>query len=407
MALDRGEEGMAAEGTDTTATARPGADIAELLSRVKVHDADSHLVEPHDLWTSRMRPTWGDGIPRVRRHEDGTAGWYTGSHKLMAAAVSDDQPHPHYDDETWAGGKDPVARLRWMDAHGIHSQVLYPNLIGFFASTLMKVDPQLRLEIYQAYNDYQTEFAAVAPDRFVPLVNLPFWDVDASVVELHRGHEAGHRGVNFGWRYEQLGLPPLRDPHWEPLLKTIEEMGLSISIHIGFNGNADDDPALQFDTTNVGLERVKNGSLLFLGNAACIAELIVGRICHRYPTLRFISVESGVGYVPFLLDALDWTFQNENWHKAHPEMLLPSEYFQRQVYGTFWFERDLARVVDLYPDNFLFSSDYPHPTSLTPSPAIDVVQGPRDTIVRHLAGLPEPIVRKLVHDNAAGLYDLA
>src|SRR5262249_6779782 len=116
------------------------------------------------------------------------------------------------------------------------------------------------------------------------------------------------------------------------------------------------------------LQHAQQSALGFAGNLEGIAEIIMGRICHRFPRLKFVSVESGFGYVPYLLETLDWQFNNTQAPQRYPDMMLPSEYFRRQVYATFWFERGVGRLIDLYPDNVMFESDFPHPTSLSPGP---------------------------------------
>ena len=134
----------------------------------------------------------------------------------------------------------------------------------------------------------------------------------------------------------------------------------------------------------------------------------MGRLCDRYPKLNFVSVESGGGFVPFLIEALDWQVLNrKGFHKQYPDMLLPSEYFARQIYATFWFERSFAKLIDEYPDNFMFQSDFPHASSLTPNQTCDFVKGPHDTIVANLSNLSPEHLAKVVHDNAARVYGLA
>jgi predicted TIM-barrel fold metal-dependent hydrolase len=134
-------------------------------------------------------------------------------------------------------------------------------------------------------------------------------------------------------------------------------------------------------------------------------ELIMGRVCHKHPDIDFVSVESGFGYLPYLLEALDWQFKNSSARTAHGDMLLPSDYFRRQIYGTFWFEAQIGRQIELYPDNFMFESDYPHPTSLSPGPNT-TAQGPRDTIIENLGDLSDETLVKVLQDNAARVYDL-
>ena len=215
----------------------------------------------------------------------------------------------------------------------------------------------------------------------------------------------GHKGLNLGWQFEQLGLPRLRDSYWEPLLKRAEEMGWPVNFHVGFNTDAKEieEHRLRMETP---LDHAAGPAKFFLGNANCVAELIMGGICDRYPTLKFVSVESGIGWLPFLVESLDWQYLNNNLDREYPNLLLPSEYFRRQIYGTFWFERDIVQLVDLYPDNFMFETDFPHRTSLTPGENFPHVRGPRGTIIANLATLPADTLVKLLQDNAANVYNL-
>ena len=106
-----------------------------------------------------------------------------------------------------------------------------------------------------------------------------------------------------------------------------------------------------------------------------------------------MSVESGIGWIPFALDALDWQWKNCGVHLEHPEYeLLPSEYFQRQIYGCFWFEDDtaLAALDLLGPDNILYETDFPHPTSMSPGPASAPMR-PDDYLEQTFADLPEDV----------------
>jgi predicted TIM-barrel fold metal-dependent hydrolase len=145
---------------------------------------------------------------------------------------------------------------------------------------------------------------------------------------------------------------------------------------------------------------------LFAGNLQGIAEVIMSGTCERFPRLKFVSVESGFGYVPFLLEALDWQFCNSAARGLHPSMLLPSEYFRRQMYATFWFESGVDRQIDLYPDNVMFETDFPHPTSLSPGPG-SIARSPAETIAANLSRLDEATRRKVLSETAMLVYDLA
>jgi predicted TIM-barrel fold metal-dependent hydrolase len=385
----------------------------QLPEGIRVFDSDSHVTEPPDLWTSRVASKWGDDVPHVRTNRTtGVESWFIGDTKIGDAAgttFAGWKHRPPLSPPTLAdatpGSWQPGARLEWLDENGLYRQVLYPNILGFIPRIFWSLDPALQLECVGAYNDFLTDFCAAAPDRLLPITYLPWWDVDASVAELTRCRDRGHRGVLIPWEFEKAGLPPLRADHWEPLLAAAEEAGAPINFHVGFGqetviSHVDDGaPAAE------SIEEIlrKSGGL---GIANCIIELLMGRVCARHPALDFVVVESGVGFIPYLLESLDWNFQNTISSLVDPDLELPSTYFRRQVYGTFWFERDVVRIADLYPDNFMFETDYPHATSLSPGPNT-IAQSPRDHIRDHLLELPEPVLRRVLQDNAERVYGIA
>lgn len=386
----------------TTTASLETETVLGVLERVHVHDVDTHVSEPSDLWTSRMPARFADLAPYPTVDETGAELWHFGGDYIV---FNQAMRTACFDELTQVGASEPKARLQWMDQNGVYSQVMYPNLLGFYPLLFMNLGADASLACVQAYNDFQTEFASEDRKRLIPLANLPWWDLDASVSELQRCYDMGHRGMNLGWQFEQMGLPRLRDEYWEPLLKLAEEMDMSVNFHVGFNTDAKEIEAHRL-LRQTPLDHAGGPARFFLGNANCIIELILGGICHRYPTLKFVSVESGIGFIPFLLESLDWQYLNNNLDAEYPHLLLPSEYFRRQIYGCFWFERDIVQLAGLYPDNFMFETDFPHRTSLTPGEMFPHVRGPRDTIISNLATIPEDILVKLLQDNAANVYHL-
>jgi predicted TIM-barrel fold metal-dependent hydrolase len=92
--------------------------------------------------------------------------------------------------------------------------------------------------------------------------------------------------------------------------------------------------------------------------------------------------------------------------RRHLRRRLPPLPFRRQIYGCFWFEEASARVaIEDYGDNILYETDFPHPTSMSPGPA-SPAEHPADYVERAWAGLPEPTLRAILHDNAARVYHL-
>jgi predicted TIM-barrel fold metal-dependent hydrolase len=292
-----------------------------------------------------------------------------------------------------------------MDEIGVYYQLLYCNILGFHSHVfLTEMDRELATECVRAYNDWLTEFCSADPRRLIPMMMLPFWDIEASVAEMKRAYEMGHKGILFAARYDKVGLPRLMDDHWEPLLGQAQEMGLSMNFHVGFLSSSDDlkgavDQSKKLDFT-------RESSLVLLGNAQNIAEVVLSGVCHRYPDLKFVSVENGAGWLPFLSESMDWQWLNVGAHKDYPDRMLPSEYVKRQIYGMYWFEQACMRsVIDQLKDNLMFETDFPHATSLSPGPASES-PSPRDVIERSLGGLPDEVVGKVLQHTATELYHL-
>jgi len=393
---------------------------AGLAERYRIIDTDSHVSEPADLWTSRVPAKWGELVPHVvpdprGPRADGKVAdiWVFGGELAMAtggpamAGYNGFLPdHPATLADAHPAAFDSRARVRYLDDAGIWSQVIYPNVGGFGSGRFLQLrEPELMLDCVRAYNDFLSEWTSVAPERFIPIMALPFWDVEAAVRELDRAWKLGHKGVLFGSQPEGFEQPMLADPHWDPIWAAAQERGLAINFHIisgagfdlfgGYPGNG--------PHTNAA----KQSAGFFLDNSSAIGDVIMGGICHRFPTLKFVSVESGIGWIPSYLEALDWQWANMGAYTEHPERdLLPSEYFRRQVYGCFWFERESARrVLDVYPDNWLFETDFPHPTSLSDGP-VSTSGRPRDWVDKHLSGWPEHLLARVLHDNAARVYGI-
>ena len=398
--------------------------MAEQLVDIPIIDVDSHVTEPADLWTSRVSARWRDEAPHViwdaagREHR-----WQVGATRLQSVGAFAmggwREPYPFVPSsfaDIDPAAYDSSARLTRLDEFGVQAQVLYPNLLGFDAQVFLQLAPELALECVRAYNDFLVEWGSADPARLVPMMCLPFWDIDAALVELERCHEMGHRGVLLAANYEKAGFANISEPIWAPVLAAAQERDLSINFHIGFSqlSNADIQQvwgqrtraAMEATPPDV-LPTIRQGTISFLSNAQAIVDIIVNGLCHHFPRLKFVSVESGFGYVPFLLQALDWQWSNDGGHRARPEFdLLPSEYFRRQIYATLWFEKPCLEWLDSYQDNVMFETDFPHPTSLTPGPWSEA-KNARDTIAETLRDVEIGVARKVLHDNAARIYGLA
>jgi len=390
-----------------------------LAETFRVIDTDTHIIEPYDLWTSRMSARkWGDKIPLVRWDEVAQEdAWYFNNERVFPAVSSAHAGwHEYFPDVPKRLSEVNPAlwraedRLKLMDAYGIHAQILYPNIAGFGAGRYLALeDPALMLACLEAYNDWLTDWASVAPNRFIPQMAVPFWDLEACKKEMQRCARMGHKGVLMSADPASFGLPKLSDPHWDGFWAAAQDMDLPINFHIA-SGDTFAMDVLNMMHESVGKRAAIacTGALASMDNAKAIAQIIYGGICHRFPRLNFVSVESGVGWIPFVLDAFDYQWKNCAVTHEHPEYdLLPSEYFRRQIYASFWFEQDtlFSGIEHIGPDNIFYETDFPHPTSMSPGPASTAVR-PADFIETVFARVSVEDARKILHDNAARIYHL-
>jgi predicted TIM-barrel fold metal-dependent hydrolase len=386
-----------------------------MFDTLKPIDTDTHLTEPADVWTSRVSKKWGDAVPHVKR-VDGVDLWFVRDKVIFApgwvtmAGFDGSFPeHPKGYDDVPASAFDAGERLAFMDREGIHAQVLYPNVGGFGSGGFLKLgEPELMLECVRAYNDFLADWCAADPSRLLGAAAIPFWDLGEAVKEVHRAAGLGHKTILACTMPQDFGEPRLAHPHWNPFWAAIEETGLPVSFHIGggaISGSFADDPSQMGVRANIGAESTK----LFMGNITCLVEILFGGICQRFPKLKLFTVESGVGWLPSFLETCDWQFINGSVRKEHPDYLLPSEYFRRQVHASFWFETaraGVAHAIETLPDNIMWETDYPHPTSQSPGLKDGWSRRPRDYVEDALAFLPADRLEKVLHSNAARFFNL-
>ena len=393
------------------------------MASIPIVDTDTHVTEPPDLWTSRVSSKWGDSIPHVRMDDatleaKGAAAltpypeesWYIGDKKICGAGASgqagwpEPSPsHPRSFKEVIPSCYDAKERLRYMDEAGVFAEVLFPNIAGLGSQNFLSLkEPELMLDCVRAYNDFLIEeWAAVDRNRLLPMCCTPFWDVEKAPAEIERAAKLGHKGIVFTGTPQSHGFPTLADRHWDPIWSAAQDCRLPICFHVG-SGDLDAEISPS-DVKAFGLKTYYSrlATQLLLANGAQLTDLLLSGILPRFPELKFVSVESGIGWIPFVLESVDYHFKVSEAYKEHPEFdLLPSEYFKRQVYGCYWFEEITPKyVIEVVGvDNILFETDFPHTTCLYGKAAID------ERISKGLSGQSEGVQRKILGENAADLF---
>ena len=396
----------------TAALDRPKA-----KSTIKVIDADTHLTEPHDMWVKRAPASIRDRVPQVKML-NGVRSWVIDGDKSIGTGA-----HPNSSilkqggkvrdldkflklqfEDVHAGSSNVQERLKVMDEAGIYAQIVYPNILGFGGQASAKVDPELRLACVKIYNDAMAELQEESGQRLFPMALLPWWDVKEAVKETERCISMGLRGININSDPHMVKdedgqpIPDLGTEHWFPLWEVCNDKNLPVNFHIGASETAIDWmgqqgwPSLSYD-----LRSGISGAMLFFNNGKTVANLIYSGILDRYRNLKFVSVESGIGWVPFLMEALDYQLEEIAETKGFEKK--PSEYFRSNFYACFWFEKkdvsDMLHKVGV--DNCLFETDFPHPTSLYPI----------DNLEERLSSLTQEDRAKVLSLNAAKLYNIA
>ncbi len=366
--------------------------------------ADSHVVEPRDLWTIRMDKRFRDRAPRVESRPDGDyylidglpAEPFSG---LEGTAMEDkikggiEAAKGYRHEDTRPGAWDFQARLKDQELDNVRAEVIYQGILGLNFFCLP--DPEYQRECIRVYNDWLSENCAIAPDRFLGVAMLPLsvkgpiqWAVD----EALRVARKGLRSVEI-----PAEVPERRygDPYYEPLWAALEDLGLPLSMHVSSS---------TAETAMGRVERMGMGIAIADGKIGspmrAISDLIWGAVAQKHPRLRFVMAEGGIGWIASLFSFIDhWWVDHRRWIEPRLEEA-PSFYFKRQFWATF--EEDRAGLLTrelLNVDHLMWGADYPHTEGTFPHS--------REAVAKVFAGIPDEEVRKMTADNCARLYGLS
>ena len=289
------------------------------------------------------------------------------------------------------GYGDAAERLKDMDTDGVDVEVVYSEVSSFRYLGDMK---EGFAEATRAFNDVLIEFASVDSRRLVVSYQIPIHDIDAAVAEVERVVGLGAKSLQLPVFPNEFGLADYYDERYHPLFSAIQESGLPICCHIGLNTNLDDltrrDP-----TPQKGVMVPMAG----LTTAEAFGMWIMGGVLERFPDLKLVFVEPGLGWVAWWLMIVDDMVQRQGY--TFPAITdLPSTYFHRNVHLTFIEEIDaVQRLRDrLGVRNILWSTDYPHPVTSWPHS--------RKLAEEQVAGLPADERELILSGNATRVWGL-
>jgi predicted TIM-barrel fold metal-dependent hydrolase len=383
-----------------------------------VVDCDTHFTEPHDLWTKRAPAKYRDQVPQVREDpRTGRLSWFLQNDVMLPAGgvsfVNRQEekvpfPAPAIDitlgltfEEAHPASHEAHARLEIMDKLGIWANIMYPNTMGFGVAPLINVDPELGRTVVSIYNDACAEFQAESNGRFFPMAVIPFWDIEGSVAEVKRIKALGMKGITMAGNPHLGGLPDLGQPDWNPLWEALVDAELPVGIHISSsNYGTHTEVVSAWPSLEPRAVKPVNSLQMELSNSKFISNIVMSDLLLNYPQLKFVSVESGLGWLPYVLERVDYEYREEFEGLEAPTRPTALEMFRRNLYCTFWFEYAGPTFLLDYigADTALWSSDFPHPTCVFPSPLERSAEALRD--------VPPESIRKIMQDNAVKLYKL-
>jgi len=364
------------------------------MARVII-SADSHVMEPADLWTGRLDRALRDQAPVVLPNE-GRPGYSFHAPGLPPSTVSGawgagrsgEELKEHLEragyETARASGWDPALRLEDQDVDGVAAEVLY----GTLGMRLFRVrDAELQRAFFGVYNDWLAEFCAYAPDRLHGLGLISLWDVDAGVAELQRCARLGMKGAMI-W-----GYPPDDRPYYLPMYDRLwaaaQDLGLPLSLHI-VTGMGEES---RVDFSAAAIRYVH----LIHETQRSISQLVLGGVLERFPGLRIVGAESDIGWLPHWMQRMDHGHEKFGAMMDVPLPAKPSDYVRRQVWLTFMDDPvGAANLGAIGADTVMWGSDFPHTDSTWPhSMAV---------IDKNVSGLDAGIATRILHDNAARLY---
>jgi predicted TIM-barrel fold metal-dependent hydrolase len=396
----------------------------------KFISGDGHVTEPVDLWLERMDRRFRDRAPRVVAGTE-LPGLKAFANVPMSADAENSDffvidglvPVDFIDTiatmanekatgtpimgrnhnraaEARTGATDPRARLEDQDRDNLRAEVVYPNYAMYMFGA---PDLEYRRECFRVYNDWLADYCAVAPGRLLGVAPLPLGGpIQWAVEEAQRAAKLGLKSVLL-----PADTPdrPWADPYYTPLWEALSDLAMPV----GFHNSATEQFLRQSSLDNPDRQTIKGlatqlGSYNIVdikigGQMRSLTGLIGSAVPARYPRLRFVIAEGGIGWVPSVIRLMDhWWEDHHHWLEPRLEEP-PSFYHRRQFWNTF--EDDRAGLLTrelLNVDHLMWGSDYPHTEGTFPNSL--------DRVTQDFAGIPADVTRKLLVENAASLYGI-
>lgn len=358
---------------------------------------DDHISEPPDMYKKHLKGADLASAPQFRTTASGTDYWEYQGLKLSSVglnAVAGRVPEEYGMEPTSLkqlrkGVYDPKARLDDMNANGIAASLNFGSFPGFEGSRVFHKAPDKAkaLTHLRGYNDWHIDqWCATDTDRFIPCALLPTWNMEATVAEIKRIAAKGCASVSLSDNPTKLDLPSIHNAYWEPMWKALTDHDVTICLHIG-SGNA---------APHASMESPIEAWIATMPMSINIgaADWLHLAALHRYPTMKIILSESGIGWVPYFLERADFShWRHKAWTHSGFENTTPSEVFHKHFMTCFIDDAfGLKNLADVGEDMVAYECDYPHSDALWPEVP--------EWLWKSIKNLTDIQIDKVTHRNA-------
>ncbi|MBV1877008.1 MAG: amidohydrolase [Pseudomonadales bacterium] len=366
-------------------TARP--DDANKMFMVS---ADGHVNEPANMLNERMPEKYKSRLPRIEIDEKG------GKWHISEGFRPTKLRESNFEGEDKArskAGREPEDRLADLKMDGVDAEILFPNKgLMAWATT----DAEFSANMCRVWNEWAWEVFGPYNDRLAPMAAVATSNIETAMQEIEKSAKLGFKGIClpckpiFGGHNHDDSNYNL--PEFEPMWDLIEETNLPITFHVSTGR----DPRASKGHGGAVVNYVSHS---LAPTIEPLANLCSSGVLERHPKIKFATIEAGIGWVAWALEAMDEAYKKHHmW--ARPRMQgLPSDYYRAQGFSSF--QEDPAGLALAEPfnlvDNFMWANDYPHHEGTWPhSP---------EAIERTMGHLKHESRMKILGLNAARLFN--
>ena len=350
---------------------------------------DCHANEPHDLWATRIEAKYRDRLPRIVTDENGVQWRISEGYRPDRIRLSELEGE---DKLRMSSGADPLDRLRDHQHDGIDAEVIFPNKgLAMWATP----DAEFAMAQCRVWNTWAWELFGEYNDQLSPVACLATGDLEGSIAEIERTAKLGFRALTLPckpvWGGHDIDHVNYNLPHFDPMWALIEETGMPITFHVSTGR----DPRAARGNGGAVINYVTHS---LAPTIEPVANLCASGVLEKFPKIRFATIEAGIGWVPWLLTAMDEAYKKHHMWVRPKLQGLPSDYYR--AHGAATFQEDetglaLAESSDLV-DNFMWANDYPHHEGTWPHSA--------EAIERTMGELTEDARAKILGLNEARFF---